>query len=128
MIAYKVLRKGGGILGKRCRGLFSSNMNIPWQFKKTYRKGVVNRPLKGSKLFVFQSLTSAQKFANDNYSLEIWEVEVPDNVEKRPYIEGGYSLNHFSNFWNNNAYDPHLANGTPRGTLLVDGVKLIKKL
>ena len=120
---YKVVRSTN-------KGLVSARLNEECQYnsvnhiKINYRTQRWVKPrLKNSKIFVFASLTDAQKFADKEDKENIYECEV-----KNPEVakEMCYSTYNITIYWINKGMC--LTKEPPAGTYLCDAIKLLRRI
>jgi hypothetical protein len=125
MIAYKIVR----VKGKR---RISTNICLPKRFIKQYKVKSVNRPIKGTKLFVFSNLAAAENFADresfnrppTNQKFELWEVRIPNTSVS---LKGMYltdNANILMERWLTN----NLSDTPPSGTVGATSVKFVHKI
>ena len=118
---YKVVRKRT----KECKDLSSAIIGHDYVLK--YKTQRWRRPiLKGSKIFVFDSIENAQKFINKEYAQTIYsiyecEVKNPQKTTGLAFVPNTYSI---ERFWEGNFNSFRF----PYGSYCVDAVKLIKKI
>ena len=120
MIFYKIVRKRS----KYCKDLLSVVKN---SFSIKYKTQRWRKPiLKGSKIFVFDTLENANTFLLNNrgYNLVIYECEVQNPVKATSYA---FCADDFSitEYWKGLKHDNFKL---PIGTYFVDKIKLTKRV
>jgi hypothetical protein len=108
-------------------------MSLPSQAVVTYvAGGQVNLPrVKGSKIFVFESLDAAYGYSRGGKGQELWEVDIPDSSKKMKVRAGAdkYAFDRILDFWMNKAKGNNTHGTTvPKGTLGADSIILVNRV